>query len=169
MESAPLFDQPHAFPDELGAPEGVGLGDAPAQRVVLEAGALGGLRRAGCGRVGLGTFAALRLGRGADARGVRGDQPLFVVPLEALDGVFAAALLDQPAVAVVVVAFFEHAHEVVAHEAAKAAGGGTGARRVEQVARRVVGEAFGLGVAVVALGTEQPADGVVVGAVQGTQ
>ena len=167
MESAPLFDQPHAFPDEFGAPEVIGLADAPAQRVVLEAGGLGRVRGGGSRPVGLGAFAGPGLGHGADARGVHGAQPVFVVPLEALDGVFAAALFREPAVAVVVVAFvFEHAHEVVAHVAAGTAFGG---RLVEQVAGRVVSEAFGLGVAVVALGTEQPADGVVVGAVQGTQ
>ena len=34
--SAPLLDQAHALPDELGGSEGVVLGNASAQRVLVE-------------------------------------------------------------------------------------------------------------------------------------
>lgn len=75
------------------------FGDPAPYSVVVEPGGLGGL-----------VFCA-RAPRGCDR-----DQAAFFVPREGLGRVFAAEFLDQPAVAVVEVAFvFVHPHEVVAH------------------------------------------------------
>ena len=91
----------HAFPDEDRGAERVVFGDSAAYGVVVEPGGLGGFV----------------FGAGAPGGGGR-DQAAFFVPLEGLGGVFAAEFLDQPAMAVVEVAFvFVHPHEVVAHVA----------------------------------------------------
>ena len=109
------------------------LGDAPAYGVVVEPGGLGGC-----------VFGA-RASCGCDR-----DQAAFFVPLECLGGVFAAEFLDQPAVAVVGVAFvFVHPHEVVAHVAFLQVLGALGqlglAVVVQNVARRVVLEGLAVG------------------------
>ena len=128
-----LFDEAHAFPDEDCGAKAVVFGNPPAYGVVVEP---GGLRR-------------LVLGVGAPGRGDCCEAAFFV-PLEGLGGVFAAEFLDQPAVAVVEVAFvFIHPHEVVAHVAFLQVLGALGqlglAVVVQNVARRVVLEGLAVG------------------------
>ena len=97
-----LFDEPHAFPDEDRGAERVVFGDSAAYGVVVEC---CGLR----GRV----FCAWP-SRGCDL----GEIVLFI-PSEALVGVLACEFADEPAMAIVKVAFvFKHPHQVVAHVAA---------------------------------------------------
>ena len=128
-----LFDEAHAFPDEDCGAKAVVLGDPAAYGVVVEAGGL-------CGCV---------LGAGAPGGGDCCEAAFFV-PLECLGGVFAAELLDQPAMTVVGVAFvFVHPHEVVAHVAFLQVLGALGqlglAVVVQDVARRVVLEGLAVG------------------------
>ena len=97
-----LFDEAHAFPDEDCGAKAVVLGYSPTYGVVVEPGGL-------CGFV---------LGAGAPGGG---DccEAVFFIPCEALVGVFACQFADEPAMAVVEVAFvFKHPHQVVAHVAA---------------------------------------------------
>ena len=96
-----LFDEAHAFPDEDCGAKAVVFRYPAAYGVVVEPGGLGGCV----------------FGAGAPCGG---DccEAVFFVPREGLRGVFAAEFLDQPAMAVVEVAFvFVDPHEVVAHVA----------------------------------------------------
>ncbi len=120
-----LFDEPHAFPDEDRGAERVVFGDSAAYGVVVEPGGLGGF-----------VF-------GAGAPGGGRDQAAFFVPLEGLGGVFAAEFLDQPAMAVVEVAFvFVHPHQVVAHVAFLQVLGALGQLGLAVVVQDVAGRVY---------------------------
>ena len=116
----------HAFPDEDRGAERVVFGDSAAYGVVVEPGGLGGFV----------------FGAGAPGGGGR-DQAAFFVPLEGLGGVFAAEFLDQPAMAVVEVAFvFVHPHQVVAHVAFLQVLGALGQLGLAVVVQDVAGRVY---------------------------
>ena len=116
----------YVFLDEDGGAEAVVLGNPPSNGVVVEPGGLGGC-----------VFGA-RASCGCDR-----DQAAFFVPLEGLGGVFAAEFLDQPAMAVVEVAFvFVHPHQVVAHVAFLQVLGALGQLGLAVVVQDVAGRVY---------------------------
>ena len=128
--SAPLLDQAHAFPDEDRAAEAVVLGNASAQRVVVES---------RCLRV---LLIGARPSGSADF-----DESALVIPTEALGRVPATELLDQAPMAVVEEALvFEDANQVVFDVAGLGVLGSCAERllggAIEDVAGRVVLEGF---------------------------
>ena len=131
--SAPLLDQAHALPDEVGGSKGVVLGNASAQRVVVESRDLRAL------------MLGARPARGADL-----NEAALVIPTEALRRVFARELAYQAPMAVVEVALvFEDANQVVFDVAGLGVLGALadGLLRsvVQDVARRVVLEDLAVG------------------------
>ena len=128
--SAPLLDQAHALPDELGGSKGVVLGNASAQRVVVESRDLRAL------------MLGARPARGADL-----NEAALVIPTEGLRRVFARELAYQAPMAVVEVALvFEDANQVVFDVAGLGVLGSCAERllggAIEDVAGRVVLEGF---------------------------
>ena len=131
--SAPLLDQAHAFPDEDGAAEGIVLGNASAQGVVVESRRLRRL------------LLGARPSRGADL-----NESALVIPTEGLRRVPATELLDQAPVAVIEEALvFKDPNEVVFDVAGLAVLGALadGLLRsvVQDVALWVVGKALAVG------------------------
>ena len=133
LAATALLQQPHAFPDEARASKRIVLGHSTADGVVVELRGLTGLM----------------LGAGpSDGRDLR--QPALVIPFEALIGVLAAELADQPTVTVVEVTLvFEDANQVVFDVAGLGVLGSCAERllggAIEDVAGRVVLEDLAVG------------------------
>jgi len=121
-----FLQQPHPFPDEVRGAKAVGLGDAPAQCVVLVAEDLA---------LGLAVFARphhRHLG-----------QPVLVVVAVVLLRVAADAFSDQTTEAVVVVALvLQHLDAVVLYPASALAAEAAFLQRADAVARQVVVKVF---------------------------
>ena len=133
MAAPALLQQAHAFPDEAGDAKRIVLGNPAANGVVLETRGLAGLV----------------LGAGPSDRDDL-CQAALVIPFEALIGVLAAELADQPTVTVVEVTLvFEDADQVVFDVAGLGVLGALadGLLRsvVQDVARRVVLEDLAVG------------------------
>ena len=131
--SAPLLDQAHAFPDEDGAAKAVVLGNASAQRVVVES---------RCLRV---LLIGARPSGSADF-----DESALVIPTEALGRVPATELLDQAPMAVIEETLvFKDPNEVVFDVASlgvlRSLADGLLRSVVQDVARRVVLEDLAVG------------------------